>query len=297
MRPAEAGGCAVLAAAADEPLPGSASRLRHWLLVEQPGRWGHDALVDSGMPLEIGTALGEASDRLGVRVLLIKRRGRPLTGPRRVYAAFTGRRERRLNALDLEDPAGLMDLDLERLMDRRWAGLGEPIPGPLFVVCTHGKHDACCAREGAPLARALDDRRDVWECTHVGGDRFAGNLVAFPHGLYFGRAGPDDGPRIADAYEAGRIALDLYRGRSAYHPAAQAAESFLRVELGLDGVDDLVLQAQDRRPGGRHRVAFLVPGGATRSVEVREVLMEERFLTCKATHPHRPRRFVLERLH
>lgn len=296
MRAAEAGGCAVLASAADEPLAGTASRVRHWLMVEQPGRWGHDALVDSDLSPAAGAGFKEAEERLGIRVLLIKRRGRPVGAPRRCYAAFTGRRERRLAELEVDDPAELLDLDLEGLVERRWAGLGTPTLRPLFAVCTHGKHDSCCAREGAPLARALEARPDVWECTHVGGDRFAGNLVAFPHGLYFGRVRSEDAPRVVEAYRAGRVVLDVYRGRSSYPPAAQAAERFLRAELGLDGVDDLVLQAQDRRPAGQYRVAFLVPGGATRAAEVREEPMAPRFLTCKATHPHRPRRFVLERV-
>lgn len=289
----EASTCTALALAADEPLVGTASRLRHWLLIEQPGRWGHDALTESGLPLEVGSHLKTAGERLGIRVLLIKRRAQHGSGVRRCFAAFTGRRERRLSAFSIREPRELLDLDLPGLMRSQWAGLGRPTTEPLTVVCTHGKHDPCCAREGLPLARALSERENVWEATHVGGDRFAGNLVCFPHGLYFGRVEPTEAERVVDAYEAGRIALEWYRGRSSYPPAVQAAEIGLREELHLDGVDDLVLVAHDRAAGGVHRVSFLVPGGATRVVEVEEVLLEERRLTCKATHPHRPRSFSL----
>jgi hypothetical protein len=48
--------------------------------------------------------------------------------------------------------------------------------------------------------------------------------VAFPHGIYFGRVGQEDGERVARAYLGGRLVLDHLRGRSCFPMAAQAAE-------------------------------------------------------------------------
>jgi len=290
---ADAPSCSARALAMDEPLHATASRLRHWLLVEQPGRWGHHALLDSELPREVGEHLAAEGHRHGVRVLLIKRRSRRPSDRRRCFAAFTGRRERRLVTFEIDAPQDLLDLDLGGHVDARWRGLGEEIEGPIFAVCTHGKHDACCARLGAPLFRALAHRSDTWEATHVGGDRFAANLVAFPHGVYFGRVTVDAARRVVEEYEEGRVALDHYRGRSAFPPAVQSAEHHLRVALGLDGLDDLVLSGHDPR-GPFHRAVFRVgPTGEERAVEVEEVLLEERPLTCKSTHPHPARSFVL----
>ena len=56
---------------------------------------------------------------------------------------------------------------------------------PLVLVCTNGRHDPCCATFGRPLARVLREgaqRDDVWECSHIGGDRFAANIVILPEG-------------------------------------------------------------------------------------------------------------------
>ena len=290
---ADAPSCSALALAKEEPLHATASRLRHWLLVEQPGRWGHQALIDSDLPREVGEHLMLEGHRHGVRVLLIKRRSRRPSDRRRCFAAFTGRRERRLVTFEIEAPQDLLGLDLGALVDARWRGLGEPIDGPLFAVCTHGKHDACCARLGAPLFRALAHRPDTWEATHVGGDRFAANLVAFPHGLYFGRVTLEGADRVAEGYERGRVVLEHYRGRSSFPPAVQAAEHHLRVALGLEGVDDVALINHDPQ-GPLHRVVFGVgPTGERRVVQVEEVLLEERRLTCKSTHPHAPRSFLL----
>jgi hypothetical protein len=262
-------------------------------MVEQPGPWGHDALLESRLPPDIGSELRSFGHRHGVRVLLIKRRQRSSEGARRCYAAFTGRRERRLVTFELDDPRRLLEMDLPDLVRHRFHGVGEPTAAPLFLVCTHGKHDACCARHGAPLYRALAGFSGgaVWEATHVGGDRFAGNLVCFPDGLYFGRLGPGDAEGVARGYADGNIDLRFYRGRSAFPPVVQAAESFLRRAEGMVRVDDVGLVAHSSR-GDVHVVGFVARDERFR-VEVEVHHAHERLLTCKAIHPHRPRAFTL----
>ena len=64
----------------------------------------------------------------------------------------------------------------------------------------------------------------MWQSSHIGGDRFAGNVVFLPEGLYFGRVEPAEAWPVLDEYLAGRIDLAHYRGRSAYSFAEQAAE-------------------------------------------------------------------------
>ncbi|MGH2723737.1 MAG: sucrase ferredoxin [Actinomycetota bacterium] len=292
---AEGAVCSAVSLAADEPLAGTASRFRSWLLIEQPGRWGHDALVDSAFPPDVGARLAEAGTRLGMRVLLVKQRQRPVAVPRRCFVAHTGRDRHRVASFEVDDPAWLMELDLDALVGRRFEGFGEPVPGPLYLVCTHGKHDPCCARLGGPLYRALAGFGDgaVWEATHVGGDRFAGNVVCFPHGLYFGRVGPGDAVGVAEAYARGRIALPFYRGRSAYPPAVQAAEHFVRERHGIVGVEDLAFRAVRRLARGRHVVEFDQVDGPRHRVEVAVGRRDPRILTCKSREPGRPLAFAV----
>jgi hypothetical protein len=286
--------CSSVSAASDEPLTGTASRFRLWIMLEQPGPWGHQALIESNLPVEVGSRLRVVGRELSVRVLLIKRRER-LRGPRRCFFAYTGARERRVRSLELEDPADLLELDLPALVDNRFADVGEPLDGPLFLVCTHGKHDSCCARHGAPLFHALKGFGDgaVWECTHIGGDRFAGNLVCFPHGLYFGRVSPRQAEAVAGAYARGEIVLDHYRGRSAYSPAVQAAEEQVRRTFGLTGVDDLVLVRHVGRERPSQRIEFVGRNQERYAAEVDIGALDPRPLTCKATHPHSPRAFTV----
>ncbi len=282
--------CSTTSASSGEPLRATASRFRRWLLLEQPGPWGHDALLDSGLPTPVGRGLRDAGRRLGIRVLLIKRRERP-PGPRRCFLAYTGARERRLRSIDVDDPSDVLALDLSGLARRRFEGIGRAVEEPLYLVCTHGKHDQCCARHGAPLFRAIEHLGSAWECSHVGGDRFAGNLVCLPHGLYFGRVPAGEGPRVAAAYAQGRIVLEHYRGRSAFSPPVQAAEHEVRVRFGLDGVDDLVLERHRRLPGRRHDVGFASADGARHRAEVRVLDLPPRPLTCKAIEEAAPRGF------
>jgi hypothetical protein len=293
MGPAEPATCSARSSALGEPLLGTASRYRFWLLIEQPGPWGHDALTDSRFPPDIGAVLTRRGRTLGIRVLLIKRRDDPRPDSRRCFAAYTGVRERRISSFEVGDPAELLGLDLRALTGSRLAGFGDAVTGPLFLVCTHGKHDQCCARHGGPLYRALASHPEAWECTHIGGDRFAGNLVCFPHGVYFGRVPPRDALAVTRGYEDGRIDLRYHRGRSCYSPAVQAAEHHLRATLGLAGIDDLALTAHRVAGPNRHRVVFEDPDGTARTVDVRVEPGDEQLLTCKATRPHRPRRFAL----
>jgi hypothetical protein len=286
---ADASRCADRSAARGESLVATASRYRSWLLLEQPGPWGHDALVHSDLPLDVGTHLRASGRRLGIRVLLIKRREPPREG-RRCFLIYSGARERRIRSLEVEDPAALLDADLAAMAERRFKGVGEPFDGPLYLVCTHGKHDPCCARRGGPLYRALSDLPNAWECTHIGGDRFAGNLVCFPHGLYFGRVGTDDGHRVTQAYADGQIELELYRGHAAFSPPVQAAEHLVRTRHDLRGVDDLVLMAHEDH-GLRHRIEF-DHAGSRHVVELEAGELTPQLLTCKSITPHPIRSFT-----
>jgi hypothetical protein len=103
---------------------------------------------------------------------------------------------------------------------------GAPAGEPVFLVCTHAKRSACCSRYGMPLARDLAVRHpgQVWETSHVGGHRFAANLVILPHGLYYGPVGLEAASAAIGAYQRGAVALDRYRGRAGTPRPGQEAD-------------------------------------------------------------------------
>jgi hypothetical protein len=263
--------CSAVSRALDEPLAGTASTVRGWLLLEQPGPWGADALSASRLPGTLGAALAQRAREWQLRVLLIRRHGRGASTVRRnCFVAHSGAQRPWIEHVRLDSLTEVLDLDLSGVAAGRRPGL-RPMPGPVFLVCTHGRHDACCAERGRPLAAALSrsHRPQTWESSHLGGDRFAGNLLCFPHGLYFGRVGPAEAVDVAAGYARGVVSLPHYRGRSAYNFAVQAAEVFLRRDAGLLGIDDVLLLG-GRTGDDEVRARFAVPSGqATVRLRVR----------------------------
>jgi hypothetical protein len=277
--------CSLRSIAADEPLAGTASTIRHWLLIEHVGPWGRDGLLDARLPGGLGRELRILERRTGARVLLIRKADRV------PYDSFGG-----VSCYSVDTRDAWMGYqvineigDAVRLDPRDRGAFFDPEGEPLFVVCTHGRRDPCCAEQGRPLAKRLAaSAYDVtWESTHVGGDRFAANLVAFPHGLYFGRVEPDEGHEILGAYHAGRIApLRRYRGRSSHPHHVQAAERALRAHLGLDRIDAVTPQRSGRR-GDLAEVTFATPSGSHR-VRLERTLGAPMRLTCHASTEQAP---------
>jgi (2Fe-2S) ferredoxin len=168
---------------------------------------------------------------------------------------------------------------------------GTPVEHPIFLVCTHGKHDPCCARFGRPLYEALRDELApdwVWQVSHIGGDRFAGNLVCLPEGLYYGRVDRETAGPVLDEHLARRILIPSYRGRSIYTFAVQAAERVVRERTGLVGIDDLTLRGVVRRNAST-RVTFAA-GAETHELVVDEERGDLTRLTCSSVSLERPPR-------
>jgi hypothetical protein len=292
---AEALPCATLSRALLEPQHGTASRVRGWVLLEQPGPWGAEAVTESRLDRDLARALDRAAAAAHLRLLLIRRPGRPGAAgdgrPRTCFVAHTSRADRWLERRRLQDPAELLELDMAKVVAGERPGFGEPAADPVYLACTNGRHDRCCATYGRPLALALQASHGelVWESSHVGGDRFAGNLVCLPGGHYFGRVGPDDAARVVALHRQGTIDLDHYRGCCIDPTAVQAAEWFARRRTGLLGTGDLELLGRDRLAGGLETVRFRPRAGGVLRVVVRATRTSDpRPLTCHSTRAERP---------
>ena len=270
--------CAIASGLRGDDLAGTASTVRAFLLVEWSGAWGVDALRDSRLPDEAKRALRSAKS-LGVRVNLVRRhRSRNRQNRTRVLAAYADPGRPWLETTVLGSPSELADLDLAAFGAGRSPGLTS-VADPVFAVCTHGRHDACCAELGRPLASALSEAQPeaTWEVSHIGGDRFAGNLLVLPHGLYYGRVDRPAAVAIAAGHRAGHLDLDHLRGRSSYPMPVQAAEIALRRQLGETRLDALRL-VDRRRDGDRWWADFAV------AAERWEVVVRT---TRDDTDPHR----------
>ena len=278
--------CADLSRENDEPLAATASRIDNWFLVEYRGLWARDALTGSGLSDQVKQhLLDQVRSVPHGRLLFVRRpdrRGRP------ELAAFT--------AASRPGQTTVTRTEFEAYEDLRGLDLlaGTAVEHPLFLVCTHGKHDPCCARFGRPLYEALRDELApdwVWQVSHIGGDRFAGNLVCLPEGLYYGRVDRETAGPVLDEHLARRILIPSYRGRSIYTFAVQAAERVVRERTGLVGIDDLTLREVVRRKAST-RVTFAA-GVETHKLRVDEERGDLTRLTCSSETLERPPRFVV----
>jgi hypothetical protein len=286
--------CSALSSASGEPLTATASRVDHWLLLEHRAAWGRDPLATSTLSRELLAHLrAQVAALPHARLLLVKRPRRHAQSAARAFLATSRPGEERLLELELEQSDDLIDVDIPTEL----AGVGRAtaLEGPLWIVCSHGKRDRCCALYGRPLYDALRQETDsagVWQSTHVGGDRFAGNLVVLPHGLYYGRVDPREIAGLVAAQAGGRIELARYRGRSAWPFAVQAAEHALREAEGLAGIADLELVRNVRGDNGERRVSFRTPDGAVHVLRVSASLADDAtYLTCDSAEPRRARRW------
>jgi hypothetical protein len=231
--------CSVLGERLSEDLAASAPTASRFLLLEQSGPWtARNAVTHSDLDVGIARALLDRADAAGVKVHLIRRSSRRARLERRsCFLVDMGRAW--VERHELGDPAEVLELDLG-MRGERWEE-------PLYLVCTHGKRDPCCARRGRPLARALKAHRpqQTWEIGHIGGHRFAATFMAFPYGLAFGRVPAAAGPAIVSALEAGEIVLEHLRGPVGNPWVVQAADVLVRRELGLRALDALAVEDID----------------------------------------------------
>lgn len=285
--------CSEISCHYGEPLYGTASRVRNWLLIEQNGPWGRDALTQSGLDIELALKLKRAGQDHGVRTLLIRRPGAYQQRGYQCFVVHTGVDRRWVQHCPLDDPSDILEVDLACLREGERPLLGRPWEGPLYLVCTNDEHDPCCGTYGPPVARALAASRSdrTWESSHLGGDRFAANLVCLPDGLYFGRLRPGDVVRVASLYERGLIDVAHYRGRSSDDPITQAAEVLVRTRRAISALDELRLEARTNHGHGESTLEFRDQSGIVHVIRIAAVRGERRRLTCEAIHAGTPREF------
>jgi hypothetical protein len=229
-------------------LASATEKTRAWLLIEHPGPWAGQ-LEDSDLAAPVRRALARAREH-SVRFQLIRRPGRRrITPPIQAYVAWSGDGGVWLEGRELADAAELNELDLRAVGAGVRPRFGVPA-SRLFLVCTNGKHNACCAQLGMPLARAMQDGFGdaVWETTHLGGDRYSANMACLPHGLYYGDLAIADGLIAAGRYARGEVWLKRYRGRAGLAQQAQAAEHFVRAECGIASVDAVTIESVQGAP-------------------------------------------------
>lgn len=221
--------CSDAARERGDPLAGTAAPARRWLLVEHPGPWAIDALAGAGLAPRVLDHLRHAATETATRILLVRRPGRRVVPPSRRWALVDAYAERAVAQgfwrSDVDLLAAARAVEEVAVREPSGEPAAESMAEPWLLVCTHGRHDTCCAVRGRPVAAALAARwpASTWECSHVGGDRFAANLVVLPDGSYYGGLDPGSAVGVVEAHLAGAVDATRLRGNSTELPMVQAA--------------------------------------------------------------------------
>lgn len=273
----------------------TAAHLDVWILVELPITWGREPIRDAALPSAVRETLLRATQKIPRSRLVFIRRRVECLGTTRIFvvrsAPNLGVATRELPSID-----DVANVDFVAMLNE----VGE-MKQPIVLVCTHGQHDSCCGRRGYPLFDALRNREelDVWQCSHIGGDRFAANAVVLPWGMYYGPVEARDADLLADSIARNEIFLPGYRGRVSEPRPVQAAETFVRRTTNVLDRDAYQLTTRETLVDGRMRITLRDTEGTQHEVTMEHYVAAENALatcTTKEAAPIRQFRLVEYRI-
>lgn len=229
-----------------EQLFASAQNAETWLLLEYNSPWGAKAFEESSLAPEVKEHLTQALKATPKsNILFIRQPKRPREGLR-FFVVRTREDAPITYAFTLNTHEDLLNLDLNAIIAEDAVYAAHQTDAPLYLVCTNTKRDRCCAKFGLPLYQALsaEDAENTWQCSHIGGHRFAPTAIFFPNGLCYGRLQPHEAAKILERTHAGKLSPEHLRGRVFYTPLQQAADSLLRQVTGNTDINAYHLSHQ-----------------------------------------------------
>jgi hypothetical protein len=232
-----------------------------WLLLEYSGPWGARATSDNDLPSQVQSWLDAQMETTvdDGRVQFIKRgTAQSPENDLTLFVAIARERQPILYRFTLDNYEALRELSVGSIMTRPHEYESRRWPTPQYLVCTNGKRDRCCALYGLATREALEAAVPdaVWETTHVGGHRFAANVITFPDATYYGRVQEEDAAALVRARTRGEIYLPRLRGRACYDQPVQAADYYLRHEVGATTLDAFTLRSTTTETGDSYGVTF-----------------------------------------
>ena len=223
--------CSDISLARKEPLIGTANQVDIRLMLEYRGEWRAKATTDNDLPLAVVSWLDEIQEEASRRTLIPRiqliRSERNQNDPLTCFIANDGALFRH-EFVEYE----------EIIKMNPFEDTTEPQAETHYFVCVNGQRDLCCSRLGSVAYREIrqicPDR--CWRTTHLGGHRFAPNILVLPDNLLYGRVFSDVLPDFVEQVENGNLYKPLLRGRGIYAPEEQVCE--LRAQGSVHDIED-----------------------------------------------------------
>ncbi len=224
-----------------ESMWGTAAQVDVWLLLEYKPAWQAKVLADNDLAEQTRNWLAQSISRLSdagykVRPQFVRQPELDRDDSRLLVAVSERLLEFSGTGYDF-----LQSLDLLEIVQNAHAY--PQLEQPRYFVCTNGQRDLCCSRFGLPSYAALRERLGdrVWQVSHLGGHRFAPNVLVLPAGVLYGRVDVEYVSEFLQATESNTLDFSRLRGRSRYPAHVQAAEA----SLGVSGLKLLHVAGDD----------------------------------------------------
>ena len=224
--------CSLLTRQSGEPLAGTAPFAKHFVFITWPKKyWQYEALDSKGgFPeglKEWMKAQSEITGKVSIRLVSHKELSNESVDiyiyPEKIHYS---------NILPEEISGVLMSHFLNECNSENTA---KNIEKDHILVCTHGRHDKCCAKFGQELAdnlrNHLKDRQDnieVFDSSHLGGHRFAPTMIDFPSGRAYGQLTTEEIPDYFESRKQGMVYAQAYRGSVFLPELVQVAEAYVQ---------------------------------------------------------------------
>ena len=224
--------CSVLTRRSAEPLAGTAPYAKHFVFITWPKKyWQYEALDSKGgfpkglkkWMKEQSLVNGKISIRLVSQVGMNQDKVKIFIYPEKYCYS---------NVLPSQIPAVLESY----FQDGITASFSpNSIEVDQIFICTHGRHDKCCAKFGQKLAAEMrynvsrkNSAVEVWDSSHLGGHRFAATIIDFPTGRAYGNLSVDEVPNYLASREASQVYGVAYRGSVFLSGLEQVAEAHVQ---------------------------------------------------------------------
>lgn len=239
--------CAAFSRKLGEDIIGSGTNHQTYVLVECPTPWANNALETESLPENLKSLIAEVKQsKLSVRFLLInnnetrkKNRRKILIYDRQSQGVTNGYSRKEFNIENISHATELIskylagdtvDFESDDSLTRD------------ILVCTHGNHDLCCGKYGAPFyTKALATISELslnnirmWRASHFGGHRFAPTAIDFPDGRYYGGLDQDSFKSILTRTGDLSCMNKVYRGWGILPTQIQVLERELMILHGWD---------------------------------------------------------------
>jgi hypothetical protein len=273
-----------------EPLHGSAISAQHYLFISWPRHlWAPNQFDSDHFPSELREYLGRLQKDLRVATRLVHRTGIAkdkcfiIIMPEAVC----------YEAVGVSDLKGVIEGYFTNRPDEKF--IRRKSLETFVFCCTHGTRDKCCAKFGRAalkefrnVAKQIDVPLEVWESTHLGGDRFAANALVFPHGYMYGRIRVEDVGNIIKATVNGVPFAPCYRGSVTLVGAKQLVEAFGQNYCHERGLPSKVVLGKTAEIAPDHHIVELQILGKSGQVEHLSVVCKRQdfnmFASCKDLH-------------